>query len=357
MSDDIRSLIGNAMEATGSSAATPAAPAAAPEPPPAEAPASESDASATPAATEAPAPAPGGAEQPPTVNPVHTSVTPTADTPAAPKAPEVRAPQSWKPALREHWSKVPPEVQAEVVRREREVQSALQEASEAKRTAGAFQQVLSPYMGMIQAEGQDPIKAVAGLLQTAAALRTAPPAHKAALVAQIITGYGIDVEAINAVMQGQAPQQQPTQTQHFDPNDLIRQAEERVVQRFQQQAKQATYRSAQGEFEQFVSSGSAEFLDDVREDMADIMELAAKRGRKISLQDAYETACKQNPDVSKVLEQRAKHAQATATNAATQRAKAAASSVQSRPASAPLAANAGDVRSDLEATLAKLSVR
>lgn len=359
MSDDIRSAVAASFDKVESSAPAAPAPTEAPSTPApveASAPAPVAETPATEAAPEAPsasaAPANGGdkpGQSAPTV--------PPESTPAAPKVPEVKAPQSWKPALREHWAKVPPEIQAEVVRREREVQSALQEASEAKRTAGAFQQVLSPYMGMIQAEGQDPIKAVAGLLQTAAALRTAPPAHKAALVAQIITGYGISTEDINAVLQGQQPAQgQPQAPQHFDPEAIARQAEERVRQSFAQQARQHQMRQADSELQTFISSGEAEFFEDVRPIMASLMEAAAKSGIALTIKDAYAQAVAMSPDLKPVLQQRSEAAQRASQVAAAQRAKAAASSIKTTPA--PIAATApATMRGDIEAAIAKASGR
>lgn len=355
MSDDIRSAVAASFEKVESSAPAPVA--ETPAPTPVEAPAATAEAApATETAAEAKPSTSAQTPEKPGQTPPPAEGAPAEAPPAAPKVPEVKAPQSWKPALREHWAKVPPEVQAEVVRREREVQSALQEASEAKRTAGAFQQVLSPYMGMIQSEGQDPIKAVAGLLQTAAALRTAPPAHKAALVAQIITGYGVDVDAINAVMQGQQPAQTQQAPQHFDPEAIARQAEERVRQSFAQQARQHQMRQADNEIQTFVSSGEAEFFDDVRPIMASLMEAAAKSGIALTIKDAYAQAVAMSPDLKPVLQQREQAAKATATMAATQKAKNAAASVRSTPAPATAQAPA-DLRSALEANWAKLSGR
>lgn len=360
MSDDIRSAVAASFDKVESSTSA--------APPPAEAPSTPAPAEASAQTPVADAPVAEAAPEAPTTTaatpvaggdkPGQTAaVVPPESAPPAPKVPEHKAPQSWKPALREHWAKVPPEVQAEVVRREREVQSALQEASEAKRIAGAFHQTLAPYMGMIQAERQDPVQAVAGLLQTAAALRTAPPAHKAALVAQIITGYGINPSDVAAVLEGQQPaatqQQAP---QHFDPEAIARAAEERVRQSFAQQARQHQMRQADTEIQTFISSGEAEFFDDVRPIMASLMEAAAKSGIALTIKDAYAQAVSMSPDLKPVLQQREQAAKATATLAATQKARAAASSVKTTPA--PIAASAPvNLRGDIEAAIAKASGR
>jgi len=50
-----------------------------------------------------------------------------------------------------------------VLRREREISQALQQSSESRRFATEVQQTLQPYMGMIQAEGGTPVRAIAEL--------------------------------------------------------------------------------------------------------------------------------------------------------------------------------------------------
>ena len=47
-----------------------------------------------------------------------------------------------------------------------------------------------------------------------------------------------------------------------------------------------------------------EFYNDVRSDMADLLDMAANRGRKMSMQEAYNTACAAHPQISKVMQSR-----------------------------------------------------
>jgi len=51
-------------------------------------------------------------------------------------------------------------------------------------------------------------------------------------------------------------------------------------------------------------SKTAEFLPDVREDMADIIDLAAKRGVNLSMQQAYDRACAAHPEIANVMSER-----------------------------------------------------
>jgi hypothetical protein len=168
---------------------------------------------------------------------------------AAPAAPPAyKPPQSWKPTVREKWSALPAEVQAEVDRREREIAKALQESAEASKGAGTWQETVRPYEAQIRAAGGNPQQYVGTLLQTAHALSYGHPQQKASIVAGLAMQFGITPQdldsALVAVMQGrQAPQQQPAQFKDPRVDQLLQtmqqreaaQAEDRAS-RFQKEA-------------------------------------------------------------------------------------------------------------------------
>jgi hypothetical protein len=290
--------------------------------------------------------------------PPSADATPPATEAPKPATPTVKAPQSWKPEVREKWAALPPEVQAEVDRREKEVGVALKESGEARKSWQAFREVVGPYEGLIRAAGSEPLKAVGSLLQTEAVLRTALPAQKAQVVANIIKQYGVDVTALDEALTGKVPAI-PTHgaAPALDPEALLQQAEQRVFQRLQTQRQQSIEAKAQADTEAFVNSGEAEFLEDVRGLMANLLDSAGRSGIKLTLKDAYDRACLLSPEVSKVLEQRKAAQAATVTQAATQRARTAASSVRSQPAAPPAAAESDDLRSLLQRNWSKASGR
>jgi hypothetical protein len=265
--------------------------------------------------------APGG--------PVEPSAPPTAPKeptePTAPSVETVRAPQSWKPAAREEWGKLPQAAQQEVLRREREVQVALQESSEARQGYQKFRETVAPYEAMFRAEGVDALKATQNLLQTAAALSSAPPQNKAALVARIIKAYNIDVDTLGQMLAGEVPT--PTQQPAYrDPrvDDLLREVETAKAQRSRELERRATTAIKEVQAE--------EFFEDVRADMADLLELAARRGLQMTPKEAYNRAVLVHPEVSKVLQQRQAAQSAANPAGSTQRSRAAASSIRSTPA-------------------------
>src|SRR5690606_26893904 len=58
------------------------------------------------------------------------------------------APQSWKNEVKAEWDKLPPTVQAEVMRRESENARILQESSQARHLVGEMQKIVAPYQQM-----------------------------------------------------------------------------------------------------------------------------------------------------------------------------------------------------------------
>jgi regulator of protease activity HflC (stomatin/prohibitin superfamily) len=73
--------------------------------------------------------------------------------------------------------------------------------------------------------------------------------------------------------------------------------------------------------------------------MADLIEVSERRGIDLSLEDAYNQACRLNPEIASVMEQRTKAQAATQAHQRTSRARRAASSVAGSPAGKPPSAN------------------
>lgn len=261
-----------------------------------------------------------------------------APTPAAAPVPEDKAPAGWKPGAREHWAKLPPEVRQEVHRRERETTLTLQETHEARAVHQAFTRAVQPYEGLIRAQGVDAVTAAGNLFQTAAALMTLPAAPKAQLVASIIQTHAVDVELLANALNGQAPASGQggtgqAGTGHVDAAQIAQQVRQQVMQDFQQQRQAVITQNAQKKATEFLAS--QEFAEDVRETMGVLMATAAQRGQRLDIDAAYKMALQFHPDVSKVLTQRDAANSARNAQASTARAKAAASSIRSQPATAP----------------------
>lgn len=263
----------------------------------------------------------------------------------------VKPPQSWKPAAREKFASLPPEVQQEVLRIDKEVRGVMQEAAPAKQGWEKFRQTVSPYMGMIQAEGGDPFSHIGELLKTSQALRTAPAQHKAVLVANIIKQFGVPIDALDSVLAGEA--QQPGQSAHqpaFDPQSIDRAVEEKLQAKIQQAMKVKAERT----IEEFGSKN--EYFNDVRPMMQAIMLSAHQRGVAMTLEEAYKRACWADDEI-RPLVQRSEAAKAQPVS--TQQSRAAASSLKSQPTAGVSGGGSkpSSIRQALEASAAALSKR
>jgi len=119
------------------------------------------------------------------------------------------------------------------------------------------------------------------------------------------------------------------------------------------QQQQAEQQRQQAEVDQTVEQMALDpkypHFESVREDMADIINLGAKRGIYISLSEAYNKAIVFNPQVNQMQQAQQQNLQA-------QRAKAASRSVTGAPAAGGSNEFAGDgsLRGSLEAAFANL---
>ena len=294
--------------------------------------------------------------------------------PIATPLPGSKAPQALKPAARELWAKLPPEfepLKAEWARRERETAVAMQRAAEERKSAGQFQEAVRPYEILFRQAGVPADRYVGDLLRTADAIVRGPAHVQADTLAGLILQSAPHLltpdqqdangnpscpldRALVAKMQGRAPAPQG-QGQYRDPrvDQLLGQ-----IQEAQRRRELTAATEAENTANSFASTH--EFLEDVRDEMADILEVWGKRGKTEVSQDdlerAYTIACQNNSDVAPLLEQRRAAEAAQKALASTARSRAAASSVRNEPA-APLASQPADRRAVLEAKWDELNTR
>lgn len=220
---------------------------------------------------------------------------------------EVKAPQSWTPAEREHWAKMPLEAQRAVARRELEVQQVLSRSADSRKFQDHFVRTVQPFAHLIRAQNSSPLQAVHNLMTTAAGLTTGTQPQKAQIVAEIIQNYGVDIQTLDDVLSKRPVQQQTA------PNALPPQFAEalRPIHQFMSQTEQARAQHIQqinAQAEQTVSqyADKLDFFEDLREEMADFMEVAASRGKVMSIEQAHAMAVNANPEIKRILDQRAR---------------------------------------------------
>jgi hypothetical protein len=303
------------------------------------APAPAAAAGATPA-PDAPAPvAPAAAA----------SATPAAPAPGAP--PEIKAPAQWKPAIREKWSALPREVQEEISRRESDMLRLVGTVGQRMKMADQLNQTLAPYAQEFQQAGVDPMAFIGSTMATVQTLARGSEEQKAMVLAGLVKQYGINVGALDRALSGVIAAPPP------DPNIVALHQRLAGIEQFTNQQMQNMQTQLRGNaaqtLESFAADPKNEFFNDVRFEMANLIET----GRAQSLDEAYQTAIWANPDTRAILLQKDAEARASAANARAQQARRASSSVHGAPLAGVPVSNANDMslRQSIEASIEQLA--
>lgn len=207
------------------------------------------------------------------------------------------APLALNDEIKSKWAELPNEVRDEFVRLEKTQAKGMQKIAEDANFGKSLRQVFQPYEAMLRAEGATPERAVQSLLNTAYQLRTAAPAQKQRLFADLAAQYGVDVK-------GLATGKEPPQ---IDPNVQYLQQE---IQNLKQQTQQRQHSEQQaqegalmGGIEVFASDPAHEHFGAVQDAIVRLVE-PFSAGEAITpeavqqrLKKAYDQACWAVPEI------------------------------------------------------------
>ncbi len=243
-----------------------------------------------------------------------------------------QAPVSWKPGIREHWKDIHPEVQDEIARREADHNKVLNDSAGFRKVADEYYRTVAPFQSLIQAQGSTPAEAIHNLMSTAAQLTQGSPARKAEVILNIINEYGVDISMLDQIMAGQPVTDDPNAA-------LLTSIDERLapihnfmggIHQQQETRNEVVGAEAATELATFATAHS-EFYEDLRDDMADLLEMSANRGRAMTMEEAYERAAGAHPDIGPILSQRKAAAAGKLDPAAAARKRNAAASIRGTP--------------------------
>lgn len=275
-------------------------------------------------------------------------------TPDSPPAPDTaKPPQSWGAAEREHWGNLDPAVQAQVKKREAEVQNVMAQAAQAKNFQSEFDGSMTRYGQLFQQQGVTPLQAVGEVMQTAAGLMQGTTQSKAETVADLIEQYGIDVATLDTALSGRinkaaSPNEPDGNLKSYLSEQLAPMQQFMQQQQNQiRQSQQNQYATAQQELEQFINAN--EFARDLLPDMNDMVGLAGQRGVDMSYQQAYDKALLLRPDIQQIIAQRQGGQAAAQNNQEIQRKQNATVSLPRAGASQANSPEPTDMRGALEA--------
>jgi len=195
-----------------------------------------------------------------------------------------KAPTSWSPKVREQWGKLPEDVRKEIVRREEASVQGVRKLQEEFQPVRQFAERLTPVIQEARALGQDPSQYVINLAVAERNLRSQDPNEKFNALLNIADQYGIPLR------QYLGGEQAPAQSAPAIPAAVQQELQAMRQWREQEQAQQL-----QNQIEEF--SKGAEFFEDVRNDMAVLLESGAAK----DLKEAYDKAVWINPEVREVM--------------------------------------------------------
>tara|TARA_R110000787_G_scaffold3980_3_gene15528 strand:- start:9757 stop:10767 length:1011 start_codon:yes stop_codon:yes gene_type:complete len=216
-----------------------------------------------------------------------------------------QSPVGLSPEAREEWANTPPAIKEHLARNEQRMEGMAQKFGANSKRAEAMDRSLAPYSQLFAMHGGGN-EVLPALLQSASQLQMGSGPQKAQVVAGIIKQFGVDIRTLDSLLVGEAP---PPEVQRQSEVQLaVQQAVapyQQHMQQFeqqQQQQQQHVQNQIAGEVNNFGAQN--EFYNDVRSEMADLMDMAANRNRQMSMDEAYYTACVSHPQISKIIHAR-----------------------------------------------------
>jgi hypothetical protein len=262
-----------------------------------------------------------------------------------------RPPASWKGDAKKVWSELPEAARSEVTRRERQVDQVLAQTAEARQIADSVKSIATQYSDSIQRFGVPPAQVFQTLLEADRKLATSDPVTRAQFMAQLIHDYKVDIVALDSALAGKPIQASAQGDVSAQVKALLAQELAPFKQRLQadEQAMQEQVSMTIAEMQN--DHVNFPYFEDVREDMADLIELRANRGVYITMQQAYNVITGGNPTVQAAQRTTQQRSQALDAHATAQRAKGAAVSVGGTPASVSGGIDPTNLRGTIEAAL------
>lgn len=208
------------------------------------------------------------------------------------KAPETvntpysKPPASWKDQAKEVWNALPEKARREVTRREKQIQTTLNETAQIRQEYQQIAQVAQAYEGRLREWGTPAPEAFRQFMDADRQLTTGPMVNRAQFMANLIKQYGIDFGALDAALAGSAPPANLDMEARIQ--QLVDQRMAPITQRYQQEANESKQQVIQT-IHSMEDNPAYPYFDEVRGEMADLIEFNFNKGVTVSLDSAYNT--------------------------------------------------------------------
>jgi hypothetical protein len=254
--------------------------------------------------------------------------------------PLLRPPPGWSPTAKVAFDKLPAEVREAVAKREDEINKGFAKLSDykpldryvemARNSGTTLDKALENYIGIENELSRDMVAGVSRICQNKGV-------HPVALAKEILARSGV---APSEGQAGETPSHQTAPSVDLSPVMQKISALESFIQQQQEMAVQT-------ELQRFESNPKNQFYENVRVEMGRLMNV----GLADSLEEAYDKACRLNPEINALLiKQQAPTVPSANAADAVQRAKAAAKATGGAP-SAGFKPNAGTEGSSIRDTI------
>lgn len=257
------------------------------------------------------------------------------------------APDTWSKTAKEYWDGLPPPVQAEILKREKDVFQGIEQYRADAQLGGILKQIVTPHTQFFQRSGENPVQLLNNLAQAHVILSSAAPDRRRQLMLEVAKSYGVDLLSEPA---------------YVDPTVANLQNELHSVKSQMQsraEAEAAAERQrAKAELDAFIADPANVYVNDVLGEMGRLLE-----GRiASSLKDAYEQACRLNPvvhakELTRLREEEANRLKKEAEAKVTAARQAASAHVRTKAKPASSATPVGTMDDTLQETLTSIRSR
>lgn len=209
-------------------------------------------------------------------------------------------PTTWTAEAKANYKDLPPWAKKEVHKREEDVIRGISNLKEQSQFGQRMQQVVTPYMAMLNQKGVPAENAVQAMLNTLYTLETATPAKKAELIRDLATRYNADMGLIS---KPEDPQQMQVR-QYIAPLEQRIQQLQQVINGQQTSAREQQLSEATKAVETFAMTTDEKgalkypYFENVSEMMASFVE----SGRATTLEQAYDIAVWADPSTRALLQ-------------------------------------------------------
>lgn len=218
-----------------------------------------------------------------------------------------KPPSAWTTEMKAKWNAIPEDVRTEITRREQATAFGVQKLMQQYEPMEEIYNVVAPFEQYFEHIKEDPRDYIHSMVVTEQTLRLGNPAQKIELLLSLADTYGVPLRAtIDTAMGGKLNELMQQAHAHHKTPPVIPVHIQRELQQARQFRDQIEDQAAELELSQFSAAPGHEYIEYVREDMANLIEA----GYVEDFQSAYELALWRNPQLRPYYIQMQQQAQA-----------------------------------------------